>query len=166
MTSYTVEFEYTSQLIEASDTDMAHFKSIEASGLSAEDRGELLSITVHHEAGDDKYLTAKGQQDPFATGKRMTAGEKPEAPKPVKLPSRRQGGLTLSYQDGDLFVTSFGYSASLACAFHEEELQHDKGRHEPKQLSAKQMRIVSEWMDCEGDYYDRNGWKTFGEIYG
>ncbi len=169
MSQYTVEFEYTSQLVDASDTDMAHFKAIEASEVSAEDRGELLSITVHDDenpANDQKYLTAKGQQDPFATGKRMTAGEKPEAPKPAKLPSRRQGGLTLSYQDGDLFVTSFGYSASLAAAFHEEELNHDAGRHEPKQLGHEQMQVVCEWLDREADFFEQNGWKTWGEING
>ncbi len=161
MNSYTVTYRHAHEYVDASDTDMAAIKAAEiiAQNYTEEQRGELLSITLHAQTGDLIFYTHAGEQEV------PTVSEaKPSAPAPAKLPSRRQGGLTLSYSDGDLTVCSFGYSASLAAAWHEGELSHDKGRHEEKQLSAKQMKIVDEWMNCEGDYYEQNGWATWSEI--
>jgi len=69
------------------------------------------------------------------------------------LPPRQAHGVSLQSLAGDLFVTSFGYSASLLCAANEGELHWDgRAMREPKQLSPKQQRVVDEWMDHYDDY--------------
>jgi len=79
-----------------------------------------------------------------------------------QLPSRRQKGLKLSYDSGDLFVSFFGYSASLSCAYNEEVLHHNY--REELELKPHQMKIINEWMDHFDDYFEQNGWKTWSEV--
>ena len=155
MTTYTVEFRYATYIVDADDSDMAVMKAANeaAEVVCEEDRGELLSITFD----DQTHYTAAGQKE-------YTLGYTEEA---VKLPSRRQGGLTLSYVDGDLVVCSFGYSASLCCAANEGELNHDTScMREPKQLNEKQVKIVQNWLDHEEEFYTQNGWLTWEEMNG
>lgn len=85
-----------------------------------------------------------------------------KAEKP-KLPPRRAAGLSLTYEGGDLYVTSFGYSASLLCASDLGVLHHDRTGVE-KNLGPKQQAVVSEWMDHYDDYFEANGWKTWADI--
>ena len=143
MNFYTVTFRYNEQQVNATDSDMAVIKAAEQAAeiLTVADRGELVSITLHTDTGDTVYEAAT-----------------------TPLPSRRQAGLSLSYVDGDLFVTSFGYASSLMAASNEGELMHE--RHEPKILSDKRQRIVDEWMDRYDDYFEANGWQTWSEVNG
>jgi len=84
----------------------------------------------------------------------------------IKLPPRQARGLSLVYDDGDLFVSSFGYSASLSCASFEGELSWDGSScRDEKQLSLAQQSIVNEWADLEDEYLAQNGWKTWAEIH-
>lgn len=84
----------------------------------------------------------------------------------TKLPPRRRGGMTLSYCDGDLFVTFFGYSASLACASNEGELHPTRsGRYDEYQLTACQQKIVNEWDAYQNEYFEVNGWATWADLY-
>ena len=80
-----------------------------------------------------------------------------------KLPSRRQGGLTLSYDSGDLFVTFFGYNASLMAASNEGFLQPNNVMRDDYELNTRQQQIVDEWMDRYDDYFEANGWATWEE---
>lgn len=83
----------------------------------------------------------------------------------VKLPSRRQGGMTLSYSGGDLFVTFFGYSASLSCASNEGLLMPTKyNRYDEYELKPNQQKIVDEWMARFDDYFEVNGWPTWADV--
>ena len=72
------------------------------------------------------------------------------------LAPRRAAGVTLSYEGGHLYVTSFGYSASLTCAANEGELSDANGNI--RTLSAQQQRVVDQWDDLQDAYYEANGW--------
>jgi hypothetical protein len=155
MNSYTVEFKYHKWTVEASDTDHAVMIAAVCADeiVDVEDRGELYTVTLHRDNGDDLVT--------FSAEKLADLMEIP-----VKLPSRRQAGLTLSYDSGDLFVTSFAYSASLSCASNEGELQYcgDGLEREPKILNARQQEVVDNWAEREADYYATNGWATWSEV--
>lgn len=153
---YTVEFRYVEIKVHASDTDMAVIKAEEICMLPVEDRGELMSIEIDGQ----KFYSHAGHVEMGA----FAPEETPALAKP-KLPSRRAAGLTLSYDDGDLYVNSFGYSASITCASNVGELMwHGRGCREEKMLSDKQMAIVHEWDMLQDEYYEANGWKTWGEL--
>jgi hypothetical protein len=74
-------------------------------------------------------------------------------PAPAPLPPRRAAGITLSHDDGDLYVTFFGYSSSLLAAANEGELlSSHRIEREPYQLTPRQQAVVDTWMDREADY--------------
>lgn len=166
MNGYTVHFKYAKEHVEASDSDMAVWKAAEiiAQDLTEEERGELVAVELHGKNGLSDFYYAMTDMSSDEVDAVVTRKE--TRPKKAKLPSRRQHGLCLTYEDGDLFVVSFGYSASLSCAYHEELLEYNGawGR-EPKQLNAKQNEVVAQWMNHEADYYEQNGWKTWDEFH-
>ncbi len=82
-----------------------------------------------------------------------------------KLPKRRQKGLILTYDSGDLFVTRLGYTASLLCASNEGILEYKNGSREAYELNDAEQKIVDEWMDHFDDYFEQNGWKTWEEYH-
>lgn len=160
MNFYRVVFSNATVLIAATDSDMACINAAKQN----DDAGDLLALAlIDEETGLAQELVSNTTID---FGKDEEVLEFIRKEKLKRLPKRRQGGLTLSYAEGDLFVSSFGYSASLCCAWHECELEHNNDRHEPKQLSEKQRKIVDEWMRHEDDYYVLNGWKTWDEVNG
>lgn len=183
MNRYYVTFEYgLSFLVEATDSDMAvinlrkEYGTSEV-GMTGLDKQEVTSLVI---LSDDGKGDVQLKVD--ALGREIAMPELPEdfvaerdarvarinklAEKPRKLPSRRQKGMTLSYCDGDLFVTFFGYSASLAVAANEGELHPTAShRYEEYQLTPAQQRIVDEWERVQNDYYEANGWKTWADLY-
>lgn len=163
MNSYTVEFQYYKTTVEASDTDMAFMVAAVCADevIDVEDRGELFSITLHADSGDHVFMSHAGMQ----ILQRPADKEVTELPT-SRLPSRRQAGLTLSYDNGDLYVTSFSYSASLMCASHEGELEYNgyNMNRFPLALNERQQAVVDTWMEREAEYYEKNGWATWSEV--
>lgn len=151
MNAYTVEYQYASAHVEASDSDMACINAAaELDHLSVEDRGELRKVTLH--GASDMILMDRDAED-------LNAGW--EAANTVTLPPRRARGLTLSYYGcGDLFVQRLGYSASLLAASNEGELHPHNPMRDSIELSPADMQVVDGWMAHYDEYFEQNGWAT------
>jgi hypothetical protein len=150
MTMYTLNYENVAgQRVEADGMDEAIWLGSPAAGRLA--YGKLKSV----ELGGKTYWMA--EFDPANQPEEVAVA--PETP--AKLPSRRLGGMTLSYDDDTctLWVNMFGYSASLACVENEGDLSWmGKGYREDYTLTAKQMKIVALWSQHEDEYYAKNKW--------
>jgi hypothetical protein len=139
--TYTVEYKYATQMVVASDSDMA---VIAANALNQEagieDAGELYSITLHDEDSSDIVMKAAAHPD----------NQEP-------LPSRRQRGMALSMwycEDNEAWqfdVIRFKCSSSLEFAYHEEELQ---GYNKSYMLNDKDMEVIQQWIDNTERYIE------------
>lgn len=166
MNSYTVHFRYAREHVDATDSDMAVMQAakIIAQDLSDEERGELIAVELWNtdrQEGEPEstfYYTAAGEADRFATSEIIERdtmwAPKTEAP----LPPRRARGMSLSRwfcdieQKWHFDVVRFGYSASLNCAYNEEELLGGRFGDSTSELSARDMEIVREWQHNEDRY--------------
>lgn len=162
MNFYRIVFTNMEVLVAATDTDMAVMKAQKENPVAGDlmalallDKRTGLAENLMLNGEMPKYLEADKKVLEFIRKERLKA-----------LPKRRQAGMTLSYCDGDLFVTFFGYSASLAVAANEGELHPTSmNRYEEYQLTPKQQRIVNEWERFQDEYYELNGWATWADLY-
>ncbi len=184
MNKYYVTFEHgISFLVDATDSDMAVVSLLkEWPGLRGQEVTSLVILSDDGKGDVQLKVDAAGREvampelpGDFVAQREasvarvdalVTKAQTATKPSKNKLPSRRQGGMTLSYCEGDLFVTFFGYSASLAVAANEGQLHPTSmNRYDEYELTSRQQQIVDEWDRYQNEYYEANGWATWAELH-
>lgn len=161
MNFYRVVFTNMEVLVAATDTDMAVIKAQKENPKA----GDLMALALIDErTGVAENLMLNGELPKWLEADKKVL-EFIRKEKLKALPKRRRGGMTLSYCDGDLFVTFFGYSASLAVAAN-EGLLHSTGYNcDEYELKPHQQRIVDEWERFQNEYFELNGWPTWADLF-
>jgi len=122
MSTYTITFADALEIkVTADDSDMAAIAARQSAG----NEGRVISMVLD--------------------GMELVAPE-PKAP----LPPRRNGALTLTYDNGSLRVVRFQYSASLALAADLGVLCGYEG--DEVELSDADMEVVWDWAGREAEY--------------
>lgn len=160
MNFYRVVFTNATVLIAATDSDMACINAAK----KVKDAGDLQALALLDEETGLAQELVTGTTIDLGKDKKVLEFIRKEKLK--RLPKRRQKGLTLSYDSGDLFVTFFGYSSSLSCASNEGVLHPISSYKDEYVLKPHQQKIVDEWDRHFDDYYELNGWATWEEVNG